>query len=78
VNDSEESEDYPVVMRHSLKPRVKLCPKCLSPVKQVSSFGGWLIPEIYDCESCGYRGSIAFEMSDKAGSSDKTEDPGKD
>ena len=46
-----------------MKRRVKVCPVCLSPkIRRSSSFDGWLLPEVYICESCGYRGPVYIEI----------------
>jgi len=55
-------DDKPrVSIRRTLKPKVKLCPRCLKKVRPASSLGGWLIPQEYICDSCGYRGPVAIE-----------------
>lgn len=42
---------------------VKLCPRCHSKnIKPSSVFNGWLTPEVYICEDCGYRGPIVLEV----------------
>jgi hypothetical protein len=66
-----ESEDEPKVrfVRRSLKGRIKLCPKCLSQMKLSGSLSGWLVPEEYLCEDCGYHGHVALELSQDENSS---------
>ena len=45
------------------KIRIKVCPICGSRnIHLSSSFDGWLTPEIYVCENCGYRGPIILEI----------------
>jgi hypothetical protein len=50
-----------VIRKSPLKPVARLCPKCLKPLKRGSKLGGWLVPQDYYCESCGYRGIIFLE-----------------
>jgi len=46
-----------------MKRRIKVCPICLSPkIRRSSSFDGWLLPEVYVCEKCGYRGPVYMEV----------------
>lgn len=46
-----------------MKIRIKICPICESRNLRLSSqFDGWLIPEIYICPDCGYRGPIYIEL----------------
>jgi len=46
-----------------LKKKIKVCPVCLSPnIRRSSPFDGWLTPEIYICDNCGYRGPIYAEI----------------
>jgi len=42
-------------------PTVRLCPRCLKPLKQATTLGGWLVPQDYYCPSCGYAGMVYFE-----------------
>jgi hypothetical protein len=58
---SEEEKVERLVRRSPTRLQVKLCPICLKPLKQLSQLGGWLTPDYYYCESCGYSGSVAFE-----------------
>jgi len=39
----------------------KLCPRCLSPLSEEGKLGGWLIPQSYFCEKCGYTGTVYLE-----------------
>ena len=50
-----------VVRRSPTAVRVKLCPRCLSPLFLGSKLGGWLIPQDYICAKCGYRGPVFVE-----------------
>jgi len=39
------------------------CPKCGSlKVKPAGSLSGWMTPAIYECQECGYVGSIILEI----------------
>jgi hypothetical protein len=59
---TEPSEGKPRVVRKSpLEPVVKLCPKCMEPLQRGSKFGGWLIPQDYYCDKCGYKGVVYLE-----------------
>ncbi len=59
---SDPPEEKPSMTRKSpLAPVVKLCPKCTAPLQRGSEFGGWLIPQDYYCEKCGYRGVVYLE-----------------
>jgi predicted RNA-binding Zn-ribbon protein involved in translation (DUF1610 family) len=51
----------PRLVRRSLAPRSKLCPQCLSELKVATSVSGWLVPNFYVCEKCGYSGYVALE-----------------
>lgn len=45
------------------KIRIKVCPVCGSRKLRLSSpLDGWLTPEVYICEECGYRGPIYLEL----------------
>jgi len=50
-----------IVRRSPVARTPKLCPKCLSPVTKGSRLGGWLIPQDYYCEKCGYSGYAYLE-----------------
>ena len=59
---SEPEVGKPRVARKSpLEPTMKLCPKCMAPLQRGSKFGGWLIPQDYYCEKCGYKGVVYLE-----------------
>ena len=59
---TDDSEGRPRVVRKSpLDPVIKLCPKCMAPLKGGSKFGGWLVPQDYYCEKCGYKGVVFLE-----------------
>ncbi len=45
---------------------MKLCPKCLGTLKPTTFMSGWLLPEEYECEHCGYAGPVALEESKDA------------
>ena len=40
----------------------KLCPNCLCQMKIFGELSGWLVPEEYLCENCGYKGHVALEL----------------
>ena len=42
----------------------KLCPKCLKEVKGTNPLGGWLLPQEYHCDACGYHGIVAVEYDE--------------
>ena len=57
--------------------KVRVCPICLSPkIKKATPFDGWLIPETYVCEDCGYRGPIYLELEIEEGELDRHGDWG--
>ena len=39
----------------------KLCPRCLAPLTPRNKLGGWLVPQDYYCEKCGYAGTVYLE-----------------
>ncbi len=47
--------------RSPFAPATKLCPRCLSPLKELNrAMTGW-IPMDYYCAKCGYSGTVFFE-----------------
>ncbi len=43
--------------------RVRVCPVCGSKnIRLFTKLSGWLTPEIYVCEDCGYKGPITLEI----------------
>jgi hypothetical protein len=65
----EPAESEPRLARRSpFALSIKLCPKCLGPLKGLNGLGGWLIPQDYFCPKCGYTGIVFIE---KEASSDK-------
>ena len=60
----EDSEGKVKIARRGLGKRKKYCPQCFSEVKLGSSLSGWLVPEFYVCEKCGYSGYVALEKED--------------
>jgi predicted amidophosphoribosyltransferase len=63
-SDSSRFDDLGVkLVRRSVKGRVKLCPRCLSKLDRIGELSGWLVPDDYFCEHCGYHGHVAFEIS---------------
>ena len=55
-------------------PTVKLCPKCLKPLQRGSRLGGWLIPQDYFCQECGYRGVVFLEKDVRPDGSEEMKD----
>ena len=47
--------------RRNLRGKRKICPKCLSDLHLAGELSGWLLPDEYFCETCGYRGHVALE-----------------
>ncbi len=44
---------------------IQVCPKCGSRkihAKITGGGGGWIFPSSYECEACGYEGSIVLEL----------------
>ena len=40
-----------------------VCPRCGSPrVRRLLGLHGWLLPAMYACPDCGYRGPIVLEL----------------
>jgi len=65
VNTLDEGEKVGRLVRRSpTSLSCKLCPKCLKPLKPLSQLSGWLTPDYYYCEACGYSGTVAFEAVD--------------
>jgi predicted RNA-binding Zn-ribbon protein involved in translation (DUF1610 family) len=61
-NSFEPEEGRIRLKRRSVKGRPKLCPKCLAQMHIIGSLSGWLLPEEYLCDNCGYHGHVAFEV----------------
>ena len=59
-NDADEGTPR-VVRRNPTKPVEKLCVNCLSPLEKGSGLGGWLVPQDYFCNNCGYKGYVYLE-----------------
>ena len=57
------SEDIPKIrlVRRNLKGKIKLCPNCLGILEPYGELSGWLLPQEYLCEKCGYVGYVALE-----------------
>jgi len=46
---------------------LKVCPKCGSvKIRNSSLLSGWIIPDQYVCEDCGYTGYLILELERKA------------
>ena len=42
---------------------IYVCPKCGSPrMQNLSSLGGWIFPNQYLCDECGYNGYLVLEL----------------
>jgi hypothetical protein len=52
-------------VRRGIASKPKLCPNCLSPLHPADSLSGWLLPEEYTCDKCGYRGHVSLEPADE-------------
>lgn len=50
-----------IVRRNPSKPVTKYCINCLSPLSKGSQLGGWLLPQDYYCDKCGYKGYVYLE-----------------
>ncbi len=45
---------------------IKICPRCGSKnIKIASKLDGWLTPERYVCNDCGYIGQIVLEVEEE-------------
>jgi len=53
-----------VVRKNPMIPTTKLCPRCLKPLQKGSKLGGWLVPQDYYCEACGYQGTLFLEKEE--------------
>ena len=43
--------------------KINVCPKCNSPdIRQENSVSGWLLPEKWVCDKCGYTGVLVKEI----------------
>lgn len=49
--------------RRNLKGKEKLCPRCLGKLAVLGELSGWLVPEEYVCEKCGYHGHVSLERT---------------
>ena len=46
--------------------RIAICPKCRSPdIRQSSNVSGWLMPDEWECDKCGYIGTFVQEIDTK-------------
>ena len=67
--DGEQSDSLSVdtsnikFVRRSVKGRQKLCPRCLSKLEKIGELSGWLVPDDYLCDNCGYHGHVALEAT---------------
>lgn len=65
MRDDDSEEDAPRFVRKStLLPTIKLCPKCLAQLVPRNELGGWLIPQDYYCQECGYSGTVYLERNE--------------
>lgn len=43
--------------------RIRVCPKCKkAQVKSAVNVSGWLVPNMFKCDSCGYVGYFYIEV----------------
>jgi len=56
-----EDREPRLARRSPFAPATKLCPRCLTQLKQMGGLGGWLIPMDYYCPNCGYSGTVFVE-----------------
>ena len=62
-NEEKPSAEFKISLkRRNLKGKKKLCPNCLCQMKMFGELSGWLVPEEYLCENCGYKGHVALEL----------------
>jgi len=53
--------------------KIPICPKCNSTkIRQETSISGWLLPEKWICDNCGYTGILVKEID-----TDEREKPAK-
>ena len=46
--------------------RIRICPKCRKPtLKNAVNVSGWLAPNLFECTSCNYIGSLFLEIDPK-------------
>ncbi len=46
--------------------RIRICPKCRKPtLKNAVNVSGWLAPNMFECTSCNYIGSLFLEIDPK-------------
>ena len=47
--------------------KINVCPKCNSPdIRRAGSVEGWLLPEQWTCDKCGYTGILVKELDTEA------------
>ena len=63
MSQSQDSDERVprIVRRNPSKPVTKFSVNCLAPLKRGSQLGGWLVPQDYYCEKCGYKGYVYLE-----------------
>ena len=45
---------------------IRICPKCRKPtLKNAVNVSGWLAPNMFECTSCNYIGSLFLEIDPK-------------
>ena len=59
-----DAREAKLARRSPFAPEVKLCPKCLSPVRSVNSDLIGFVPAEYYCQKCGYSGMV-YVVKDK-------------
>ncbi|MDG7001208.1 MAG: hypothetical protein JRN15_19095 [Nitrososphaerota archaeon] len=62
-DDDLDSSSKVKITRRKLAGRQKYCPQCFSELNRGSELSGWLVPDYYVCEKCGYSGHVALERS---------------
>ncbi len=46
--------------------RIRICPKCKNAtLKNAVNISGWLTPNMFECTSCNYLGSLSIEIDPK-------------
>ena len=53
-----EDREPRLARRSPFAPEAKLCPRCLSPLKNVTGDLLGFIPPEYHCDKCGYQGTV--------------------
>ncbi|MDG6903059.1 MAG: hypothetical protein JRM80_14025 [Nitrososphaerota archaeon] len=59
-----DAREPKLARRSPFAPEVKLCPKCLSPVRSTNKDLMGFVPPEYYCQKCGYTGMV-YVVKDK-------------